>query len=137
MSKEIDSLLLQHGIKPTVNRIMVVRALAVAGCPMSLSELEKKILSVDKSGISRALTLFRNQHLVHVIEDGGDAVRYELCHRHDEEFDDDLHVHFFCECCRRTYCLEDIKIPPVSLTGGFVVKSINYMIKGICPNCKD
>ena len=45
---------------------------------MSLSELEYKILSIDKSGIFRALTLFREHHLVHVIEDGGDGVRYEL-----------------------------------------------------------
>ena len=104
---------------------------------MSLSELEYQILTIDKSGVFRALTLFKEHHLVHVIEDGGDGVRYELCHSHDDHVDDDLHVHFYCEQCRRTYCLEDIKIPPVRLSDGFEMHSVNYMVKGICPHCKE
>ncbi len=130
------TLMEHHGVKPTSNRIVVVKALETASRPLSLTELESKIQTIDKSGIFRALTLFREHHLVHVIEDGGDGVRYELCHSHDAEHDDDVHVHFYCEQCRRTYCLDDIKIPPVALPGGFIMNSVNYMIKGICPNCK-
>ena len=124
-------------MKPTANRIVVVKALEAAGRPMSLSELEYKILTIDKSGVFRALTLFKEHHLVHVIEDGGDGVRYELCHSHDGEVDDDLHVHFYCERCRRTYCLEDIPIPEVALPAGFEMTSVNFMVKGICPQCKN
>ena len=76
--QECEQLLLEHSIKPTANRIVVVKTLADAENPMSLTELEYKILSIDKSGVFRALTLFREHHLVHVIEDGGDGVRYEL-----------------------------------------------------------
>jgi Fur family ferric uptake transcriptional regulator len=115
---------------------VVVKALAAAGRPMSLSELEYKILTIDKSGVFRCLTLFKEHRLVHVIEDGGDGVRYELCHSHDSETDEDLHVHFFCERCRRTYCLEDIAIPEVALPEGFEQCSVNFMVKGICPQCK-
>ena len=129
-------LLEHHGVKPTANRIVVVKALAKAGRPLSLTELEYQILTIDKSGVFRALTLFREHHLVHVIEDGGDGVRYELCRSHDEEMDDDLHVHFFCERCRRTYCLEDVPVPEVELPEGFEQISVNYMVKGICPQCK-
>ncbi len=125
-----------HDVKPTVNRILVVRALESSDRPLSLAELEERIQTVDKSGISRALALFREHHLVHVLEDGGDGVRYELCRSHDDEFDDDMHVHFYCECCRRTFCLDNIKIPPVTLPGGFVMNSVNYMVKGICPACR-
>jgi Fur family ferric uptake transcriptional regulator len=137
MSKQDTvELLAFHGVKPTANRILVASELEAAGRPLSLSELEAKIKTIDKSGIFRALTLFREHHLVHVIEDGGDGVRYELCHSHDEEHDDDIHVHFYCERCRRTYCLEDTKIPPVELPGGFVMNAVNYMVKGICPACR-
>lgn len=129
-------ILTRHGVKPTANRILVAKALETAGRPLSLSELEAKIKTIDKSGVFRALTLFREHHLVHVIEDGGDGVRYELCRSHDCEHDDDIHVHFYCERCRRTYCLDDIKIPPVQLSGGFVMNSVNYMVKGICPTCR-
>ena len=90
------TLLEEHDVKPTANRLIVLRTLDGAGRPMSLSELEYKILTIDKSGIFRTLSLFREQHLVHVIEDGGDGVRYELCHSHDgHEHDDEraYHVH--------------------------------------------
>ena len=54
-----EQLLQQHGIKPTANRIVVVRTLATAGRPMSLTELEYKILSIDKeTGACRVETVF-------------------------------------------------------------------------------
>jgi Fur family ferric uptake transcriptional regulator len=103
---------------------------------MSLSELEYKILSIDKSGVFRTLTLFREHNLVHVLEDGGDGVRYELCHSHDgHQEDDDQHVHFYCEHCHRTFCLHDTPIPAIKLPEGYVAQSINYMVKGVCPEC--
>jgi Fur family ferric uptake transcriptional regulator len=135
-SAECEALLASHGIKPTANRIVVARTLAAAERPMSLTELEYKILSIDKSGVFRALTLFREHHLVHVIEDGGDGVRYELCHSHDGHAeDDDHHVHFYCERCHRTFCLTDMPIPTVSLPAGYELHDINYMAKGLCPEC--
>ena len=133
-SAECEALLASHGIKPTANRIVVARTLAAAERPMSLTELEYKILSIDKSGVFRALTLFREHHLVHVIEDGGDGVRYELCHSHDGHAEDQ-HVHFYCERCHRTFCLTDMPIPTVSLPAGYELHDINYMAKGLCPEC--
>lgn len=129
------ALLEAHDIKPTANRLIVLRTLDGAGRPMSLTELENKIQTIDKSGIFRTLSLFREQHLVHVIEDGGDGVRYELCHSHDDDIDDDLHVHFYCEQCQQTYCLDHIPVPGIDLPEGFIMSSVNYMVKGICPHC--
>lgn len=135
---ECEALLTSHDIKPTANRIVVARTLAAAEQPMSLSELEYKILSIDKSGIFRTLTLFREHHLVHVLEDGGDGVRYELCYSHDGHHeDDDQHVHFYCERCHRTFCLADTPIPTVTLPEGYEPQSINYMVKGVCPDCAE
>lgn len=125
-----------HDIKPTANRIVVVNALMECERPMSLSELEYEILTIDKSGIFRTLTLFKEHHLVHVIEDGGEGVRYELCHSHNHKHDDDVHVHFFCEHCHKTYCFENIKIPQVDLPDGYEMTTVNYVIKGRCPECK-
>ena len=137
-SEECEKLLASHDIKPTANRIVVARTLAAAERPMSLSELEYKILSIDKSGIFRTLTLFREHHLVHVLEDGGDGVRYELCYSHDGHHeDDDQHVHFYCERCHRTFCLADTPIPTVTLPEGYEPQSINYMVKGLCPDCAE
>ena len=75
---DCTQLLEAHGIKPTANRIVVVRELARSLRPATLAELEAKIQTIDKSNIFRALTLFKEQHLVHVIEGGSEGVRYEL-----------------------------------------------------------
>ena len=129
-------LLEEHGIKPTANRIVVARALANSILPQSLAELERKIITIDKSNIFRALTLFKEHHLVHTIEGSSDGTKYELCHSHDHEHDDDQHPHFFCEVCQQTYCLDYAEVPQIQLPEGFSMKSSNLMIKGICPHCK-
>jgi len=129
-------LLEEHGIKPTANRIVVLKELVKALRPVSLSELEYKILSIDKSNIFRALTLFKEHRLVHVIEGGSEGVRYELCHSHNHDHDEDLHPHFYCEKCQRTTCLDYAEIPEVRLPKGYEKKSANLMIKGICPDCQ-
>ncbi len=133
---ECEELLTLHGVKPTSNRIVVLRALSASARPLTLLELENRILTIDKSGIFRTLSVFREHHLVHTIDDGSGAMRYELCHSHNEEEDDDLHVHFFCERCQRTFCLDGVGVPQVAVPQGFIVNSANYILKGVCPNCR-
>ncbi|GAB6982096.1 Fur family transcriptional regulator [Prevotella dentasini] len=131
----IISLLTRHGVKPTANRLLIAGALAAESYPMSMKELEVKLQTIDKSGIFRTLTLFRNHHLVHQVEDGNDVVRYELCLSHNEDHDEDMHVHFYCEHCHRTYCLSDIPVPKVQLPEDYVLQTVNFMVKGLCPQC--
>ena len=133
--KQIEALLKAHGIRLTANRILIARTLSGLDNPASMKELEAKIQTIDKSNIFRTLSLFKQQHLVHQMEDGNDIVRYELCLSDDDEEDEDMHVHFYCERCHRTYCLNDILIPQVDLPAGYEQSSINYMIKGVCPKC--
>lgn len=126
----------RHGVKPTANRIVIARSLAAAGRPMSMSELEAALETIDKSNVFRTLQVFREAHLVHVLEDTGGGARYELCHsRHDDE-DDDVHVHFYCEKCHRTLCLEDTPVPQVTVPEGFEPDTVSYLVKGICPDCR-
>jgi len=71
-----------------------------------------------------------------VLEDGGDGVRYELCRsHHPDDVDDDLHPHFYCEQCQRTFCLDASEVPAIELPDGFTMTSVNYMVKGTCPQC--
>ncbi len=129
-------LLEEHDIKPTANRIVVAKALASSMNPQSLSELERKIVTIDKSNVFRALTLFKEHHLVHAIEGSSDGTKYELCHSHSHEHDDDQHPHFFCEVCQQTYCLEGMKMPALELPEEFEAHTANYIIKGVCPHCR-
>lgn len=133
--KQIEGLLERHGIKLTANRILIAKIMSTLDYPISMKELETMLLTMDKSSIFRTLSLFKSHHLVHQMEDGNDIVRYELCHSHSEEEDEDIHVHFYCEHCHRTFCLNEISVPQVNLPIGYRQTAVNYMIKGICPDC--
>ena len=132
---ESTALLARHGIRPTSNRITIARELGRSNHPVSQNELEDAIETIDKSVISRTLNVFKEKGMVHVIEGGGDSVKYELCLSRDTQEDDDEHVHFYCEECRRTVCLDDIHIPQVALPAGYERHSVNYLIKGTCAAC--
>ena len=132
----MEEILAEHGVKATANRLLIARALADAHRPLTMTELEDMLETIDKSNIFRALQLFRDAHLVHVLEDTGGGVRYEFCHSHHHDRDDDLHVHFYCEKCHRTFCFEDTPIPPVETPEGYMSTGASYLIKGICPDCR-
>ena len=131
----LEELFAQHGVKLTANRLLIAQALEEADRPLSMTELEDRLETIDKSNVFRALTAFREAHLVHALEDAGDGVRYELCLSHHEDEDDDVHVHFYCTQCRRTFCLHDVPVPPVHVPDGYEPQGVSYLVKGICPAC--
>lgn len=135
---DAEKLLTEAGVRPTANRLLIARTLSRATRPLSLTELEDVLPTLDKSSIFRTLTAFREAHLVHDIADGGEGTRYELCvgHHVEGEPDDDLHVHFYCERCHRTYCLTDVPVPHVALPPGYRQRAANFIVKGLCPHCK-
>ena len=77
-AKQCGDLLQKHGIGTTANRIVIVKALAESDGPQSMRELETRILTIDKSVLSRTLALFRKNHLVHTLEDGDGNMKFEL-----------------------------------------------------------
>ena len=124
-------------VRPTAIRLLVIDAITSARQAVSLSDLEVILDTVDKSSIFRTLELFVRHHLVHSIDDGTGSVKYELCEGEEECTLDDMHVHFYCTSCHKTFCFKDIHIPIVELPHGFSVESANYIIKGICHDCKE
>lgn len=134
-SADAEKILLKKGIKPTVNRILVMRELIKATHPVSLSDLEMSLDTLDKTSIFRVLELFAENDIVHVLEDGSRSNKYELCHSNSQHSINDQHVHFYCEKCMQTFCLENIAVPAINIPAGFVPHSVNYMLKGLCSTC--
>ena len=135
-TEEIIHKLEAKGIKPTSNRILVMKALADEQNPLSLKDLEQKMISMDKSSIFRTLTLFLEHDAVHAFEDGRGVLNYELCEEDGECDHHDGHIHFYCESCHRSFCMEDIHIQSFELPEGFYPHSISFVIKGECPKCR-
>lgn len=134
-SNECCEILEGAGIKPTAVRILVYKTVTEMEESFSLADVEMRLLSVDRSSIFRALTLFSKHHLLHTFEDGSGSLKYCVCHNHGECTPDEWHCHFYCERCNKTYCLEDDMIPLVTLPKGFIAKELNYVIKGVCDKC--
>lgn len=135
-SEEIVTKLEHKGIRATANRILVYEMLCGAGRPVSLSDMERMNLQMDKSSIFRVLTLFLEHDVVHSFEDGRGVLNYELCHSDGACDKHDSHVHFYCESCQRSFCLENIHIHGITLPEGFSAHSLSFVIKGECPECR-
>lgn len=129
-----DSLELK-GLKPTANRILVLKALKEQACPVSLTDLEDILATMDKSSIFRVLTLFLEHDIVHSFEDGRGILNYELCTSKTVCNLSDAHIHFYCESCRKSFCMDDIPLPEFELKPGFTMRSVSFVIKGECPEC--
>ena len=119
-------------IKPTAIRLLILRTMMQHKEAFSLLDLENDLDTVDKSTIYRTITLFLTHHLIHAIDDGSGSLKYAVCSNDCNCEVDDLHTHFYCEKCHRTFCLKSIHIPMVTLPQGFTV---NYVLKGLCADC--
>lgn len=141
-ARDPEDILTARGVKPTALRVVILRAMMHAACAVSISDLEARLGTVDKSTIFRTLTLFLAHHLVHTVEDGSGQTKYALCEEHchcgESLHGDmaDLHAHFYCERCRHTYCLRELHIPAVSMPEGFHLHSASLVLKGLCPQCR-
>ncbi|MCR5820290.1 MAG: transcriptional repressor [Bacteroidaceae bacterium] len=125
----------KRGVKPTATRLLVLRALGSHHRALSLRELDDILETIDRSTIFRALTLFLANHLVHAIEDGTGVTKYEICEGHEECSIEDQHTHFFCVGCHRTFCFHNTPVPTIEMPEGFVMQNVNYLVKGLCPDC--
>ncbi|MEI8074334.1 MAG: Fur family transcriptional regulator [Bacteroidota bacterium] len=91
----------------------------------------------DRVTIYRTLQTFVEKGIIHTIPSADNSVRYALCkddcsegHHHDN------HVHFMCDHCGNTYCLDHITVPPVILPSGFKVTQVDVVASGTCMKCQ-
>ncbi len=122
-------------IKPTATRILIFKAMLNFSQAFSLADVETELDTVDKSTLSRTIHLFHEKHLIHSIDDGSGSIKYSVCSETCSCSLKDLHVHFYCNRCKKTYCLESISIPSVQLPPGFLLNSVNFVMKGLCDSC--
>lgn len=133
--ESVEEHLLEHGVKPTAVRILVWRVASEQRGAFSLSDMEDLLVDMDKSSIFRALRLFAEHRLLHEIDDGSGFQKYCVCRCCDDHHIN--HVHFTCRSCGKTYCLEDMIVPLVAMPEGFVMEDAEFVVKGLCPKCKN
>ena len=133
---EAEEILQHHGVRPTAVCLMIYRTMLGFENTFSLADIEDTLDTVDKSTIFRTLTLFAEHHLLHEIEDGSGAKKYCVCRHGESCGPEEMHCHFYCESCHKTFCLDHTHIPAVKYPEGYELHSIEYLMKGICPECQ-
>lgn len=136
MNEELESILNAKGVSPTAMRIRVLEYLQQQAAAVSLQHLEKDFGHSDRTTLYRTLKTFEEKGLIHSINDGTEAIKYAMCADACKAgIHYDLHLHFYCYSCKRTYCLPKHKVPEVDIPGNFVLKELNLVAKGICDKC--
>jgi Fur family ferric uptake transcriptional regulator len=90
----------------------------------------------DRVTIYRTLQTFVDKGIIHTIPSSDNAIRYALCkdacgegHHHDNQ------IHFMCDCCGTTYCLDHVQVPTFQLPGGFLAARTDMVVSGSCNRC--
>jgi Fe2+/Zn2+ uptake regulation proteins len=136
MTIDIENKLKVKDVNPTAMRLLVLEFLTKQNAAISLNDLERGMAPSDRITLYRTLKTFEEKGLVHSIEDGTGATKYALCEEDcDGENHHDLHVHFYCNTCKETFCLPNTQIPDISLPINFFRQEMNLIIKGICDQC--
>ncbi|MFA6872015.1 MAG: transcriptional repressor [Bacteroidaceae bacterium] len=130
-----EQLLKENGIKPTAIRLLIFKEMHQFDHTFSLQDIETVLDTVDKSTVFRTIIVLEEHNLIHRIEDGSGSMKYCICHNDGNCKTDEMHCHFYCEKCHQTFCLDYIHIPKVEVAPGFIVRHVNYVMKGICPTC--
>lgn len=137
MNAEVKRLLKNHSLRLTQSRGDVISVFLDKNIAISHGDIESEVDGkYDRVTIYRTLKSFIDKGLIHKVLDDSGATRYALCHDEcSEEAHQHNHIHFKCQECNETTCLEFVDIPEVNLPKGYKAKESNYLISGVCDKC--
>ncbi len=132
-----SQILRNHKLKSTATRTKVLSLLLENDHALSHADLESDLeLDCDRVTLYRTLKAFQEKGLVHKVLDDNGIAKYAPCTDCSDEQHTHEHVHFKCEVCGNTMCIDDVKIPTVSLPEGYLAREQNLLITGICNICQ-
>ena len=136
MDNQIENILKEHHLKVTQSRKDVLGVFYNIKFAVSHSFLEEQLKNTnDRVTIYRTLYTFLDKGIIHKVLDEGGTNKYALCSTCDTHSHSHDHVHFKCQVCLETNCIEDILIPNIRLPEGYLSKETGILIQGICKKC--
>lgn len=127
-----------HRLRQTPCRQLVLELLEERQDALSHQDLENFAGErFDRVTLYRTLKTFLDKGIIHKVLDDSGAAKFALCHAHcNEEEHFDNHVHFKCNNCGKTYCLENTEVPVISLPEGYSLSEVNLLVQGVCSECR-
>ncbi|TXD77059.1 transcriptional repressor [Algoriphagus ratkowskyi] len=129
------SILQRHKLRITDCRQVIIQEFLDKQVALAHSDLEDALDSqFDRVTIYRTLKTFVDKDVVHKVLDDSGSAKYALC-SHEDEVHNHEHVHFKCEICGETTCLDAITLPNINLPKGFKKKEMSLLVQGVCNKC--
>jgi Fur family transcriptional regulator, ferric uptake regulator len=135
--KSPAEILSAYGMRQTGCRCQILEQFIHHDFALSHNHIESHIDSkYDRVTIYRNLKNFLDKGLIHKVLDDEGGIKYALCNETcSEHGHHHNHVHFKCEKCGKTICIDNLKIPEVSLPSNFEARELNLLIQGTCDEC--
>jgi Fur family transcriptional regulator, ferric uptake regulator len=127
----------RNQLSVTDSRKKILELFQINSGALAHADIEKQTNDLfDRVTIYRTLQTFVDKGIIHTIPTADNSVLYALCkdeckqgHHHDN------HVHFICDTCNVTICLDHVASPHITLPKGFKEKRTDVVVSGICKNC--
>lgn len=130
----VEEILHAHNLKSTGCRKYILGELLKNEVAMSESELKESYPDLfDRVTLYRTLKTLEDNAIIHRIVLSDNTVKYALNSHHHH--DDLLHSHFHCGQCGEVLCLVGVTHFDAALPAGFVSKSVNIVVEGLCAEC--
>ncbi len=135
---QVEEILKKNHLSVTDSRQKIMQLFINANGALAHADIEKKTgENFDRVTVYRTLQSFVEKGIIHLIPTKDNSIKYALCkddceagHHHDD------HVHFICDECNKTICLDDVTVPQVKLPKGFTPQHSEMVVNGICGDCK-
>ena len=136
--KQVEEILKKNHLSVTDSRQKIMQLFLNSNGALAHADIEKKTgENFDRVTVYRTLQSFVEKGIIHLIPTKDNSIKYALCkddceagHHHDN------HVHFICDECNKTICLDDVTVPQVKLPKGFTPQHAEMVVNGICGECK-
>jgi Fur family ferric uptake transcriptional regulator len=137
MTPHLLDILKRNQLSVTDSRKKILELFQQTNNALAHADIEKNTGDLfDRVTIYRTLQTFVDKGIIHTIPTADNSVLYALCkdectqgHHHDN------HVHFICDSCNVTFCLDHVVSPHINLPNGFKEKRTDVVVSGICNNC--
>lgn len=134
----VDEILKKNQLSVTEGRKTILELFLNSNGALAHADIERQTgEKFDRVTVYRTLQSFMEKGIIHNIPTSDNSIRYALCkddcsqgHHHDN------HVHFICNNCEKTICLDSITVPDVKLPEGFVPLEAQMVVTGICGDCQ-
>jgi Fur family transcriptional regulator, ferric uptake regulator len=123
----------QHRLKRTSCREGIINAIIESGHALSENEIRDKLEgNYDRTTFYRSFKTLEENQILHKIVVDNQMVKYAIDRMQSRN---EAHAHFYCQACECVLCMESVKLPMPELPRGYVPKTIELIIKGLCSKC--